>query len=461
MVGRVFLSIIFLVLSFPAHGVESLNLSRAIELGLKKNMDLEFAQKENSIAFKNMRMKYRDYLPSVNVGYSMSDSVTYYADDSHNRQISAGIKQMIYDKGVLKSSIKIEKERIELETIRNRISLDSFILSVIDTYKNVLELEKELDITRQARNLVAKQVEIGQTELDIGEITQFDYLELELALSDMEIQVSQISQRLTQAHLDFADVMNIKPDELPALEGELNYFYSGTLSGTEDFFVEQALKNSLELKEIIYSEHKAEAEYSILKKKYLPSVSISCNAAISGASFPLSERSFSVELDLDFDTPGLPGSISAGLGKNSHEHRFRTFAADADIMGNSNMLYSEAGGKIAYDRARWNRDKYVRECSSEVTERYRAIQVLAGNLEIARRKIELEERKVGIEELKVQLGEEKRIDYVESQIELAQSRIQVFQAISELYSQEMALMKLCGLGVGAVSGKKLIQGSGL
>ena len=87
--------------------------------------------------------------------------------------------------------------------------------------------------------------------------------------------------------------------------------------------------------------------------------------------------------------------------------------------------------------------------------------VLVKNIDIARKRIELEEKKVGIEELKVQLGEEKRIDYVESQIELAQSRIQVFRAISDLYSQEMALMNLCGLNGALSSGKKLIQGSGL
>ena len=456
-----FLLCFLAAVSYTVSGAETLDLSQAIKLGLENNMDLEFAHMENSIAFKNMRMRYREYLPSVNVGYSAYDSVTYCADDTHSRKISAGIKQKIYDKGVLRSSIKIEKERLELEAVQNRMDRNSYIFSVIDKYKNVLELEKELDITRQARNVVAKQVEIGHMELDIGEITQSDYLELELALSDMEIQVSQISQKLSQSHLDFASMMNMRPEDLPALTGKINYLYSGSISEDESFFAEQALSNSLELKELEYSAHRSDAEYKILKRKYLPTVYVTCNAAIADNYFPISEKSFSVELTLDFDTPGIPGSVSMGIGKNSSDQRFRSFSAEADILGNSNMLYSEARGKIAYRRARWNRDKYARECRSKVAELYKNIQVLVKNLESSRKKIELEERKVGIEELKVQLGEEKRIDYVESQIELAQNRIQVFRAISDLYSQEVELMKLCGLSEAAYSGKKLIQGSGL
>lgn len=458
---RIFLSCLFIALFISISEVYSLDLRQAINLGVKNNLGLEFDLKENHLALKNLRMRYREYLPSVNVGYSVSDTVTYYADDIHSRQISAGVKQMIYDKGILRSSIKIEKERLKLESKKNEQSRESFIFSIIDNYKNILELEKELEITRKARDVVAQQVEIGLLEWNIGEITQFDYIELELALADMEIQISQIIHKLTKSHLDFATVMNMRPDEIPSLSGELNYLYSGCLSGTEEYYVEQALNNSLELKEIELSKHRAASEYSILKKKYLPEISVSCNAAISDDSFPLSEKSFSIVLNLDFSTPGLPGSISAGIGKNSPDQRYRTFSADADIMGNSDMLYSEANGKVSYDRALWNCDKYVRECRNHVTEQYRSILVLIENIDIARKKIELEEKKVSIEELKVQLGEEKRIDYVESRIELAQNRIQIFRAISELYSQEIALMNLCGMDKAALSGKKLIQGSGL
>ena len=458
---RFFMSCFLIVLAISISEVYSLDLRQAINLGVKNNLNLEFAKRENNLAFKNMRMKYREYLPSVSLGYSVSDTVTYYADDTHSRQISAGLKQMIYDKGVLRASIKIEKEQLELEAEKNEHDRESFILSIIDNYKNVLELEKELEITRQARAVVAQQMEIGLLERNIGEITQFDYIELELALADMEIQISKISHKLTQSYLDFATTMNMRSEEIPSLVGELNYYYNGCLSGSEEYFAELALSNSLELKEIELAKHKAESEYSILKKKYLPAVSISCNAAISDDSFPLTEKSFSVVLNLDFDTPGLPGSISAGLGKNSYDQRFRSFSADADILGNSEMIYSAAKGKVAYDRARWNYDKYARECRDQVKERYRSILVLMENIDIARKKIEIEEKKVSIEELKVQLGEEKRIDYVESQIELAQSRIKVFQAISDLYSNEIGLMILCGLEGAELSGKKLIQGSGL
>ena len=452
---------LFISISIPVTAFEPFTLSKAIAKGLDNNLSLEFAKQENRIGIKNMRMKYRKIFPNLNVGYSSTDTVTYYADDSHSRQLSATLTQLIYDRGVLHSSIHLEKERLALEAHQNNLNRTFFIFSVIDGYKNVLELAKELEISRQARNAVSQQVEIGHLERNLGEITQFDFLELELALADMDIQITQISQKLDEAKSAFASVMNMHSNDVPALVGELNYLYGGFVTESSDYYVSQAMKNSLVLQEIEFAEHKAKADYALLKKKYVPDISISCTASVSGESYPLTEKSFSIFLNLDFDTPALPASISAGIGKNSDEQRYRKVTADADVMGNSESLYSSQNGKVAMERTKWNLEKYKRECREEIEGQHKAILVLKENLEAARRRIELEQKKVEIEELKVQLGEEKRIDYVESQIALAQNRIKVFQTISRLYSMEIAFMNLCGIGEPASSGKYLIVGSGL
>ena len=452
---------LFIFLSRSVVASDSFTLSKAIETGLENNLSLDFANQENRIGIKNMRMKYRKYFPALNLGYSSSDTVTYYADDIHSKQLSATVTQLIYDRGVLRSSIQLEKERLALEAHQNALNRSAFIFSVIDGYKNILELEKELEISKQARNAVSQQVEIGHLERNLGEITQFDFLELELALADMDIQITQISQKLDEARSDFSSVMNMRSCDIPMLAGELNYLYGGFVNGSSDYYVSQAMKNSLVLKEIEFAEHKAQADYALLKKKYIPDISLSCTASVSGEAYPLTEKSFSVFLNLDFDTPALPASLSAGIGKNSDDQRYRKVTADADVMGNAESLYSSQSGKVAMDRTRWNLEKYKRECREEIEGQHKAILVLKENLEAARRRIELEQKKVEIEEVKVQLGEEKRIDYVESQIALAQNRIKVFQTISRLYSMEIAFMNLCGVGEPATSGRYLIEGSGL
>ena len=319
---------IFTAISFPIAASESFTLRIAIEKGLENNLSLDLAKQENRIGIKNMRMKYRKYFPTLNLGYSSTDTVTYYADDSHSRQLSATLTQLIYDRGVLRSSIHLEKERLMLEARQNDLNRSGFIFSVIDGYKNVLELEKELEISKQARNAVSQQVEIGHLERNLGEITQFDFLELELALADMDIQITQISQKLDEARSAFASVMNMRSCDIPMLLGELNYLYSGFVNESSDYYVSQAMQNSIVLKEIEFAEHKAQADYALLKKKYIPDISLSCTAAVAGESYPLTEKSFSIFLNLDFDTPALPSSISAGIGKNSDEQRFRKITAD-------------------------------------------------------------------------------------------------------------------------------------
>ena len=452
---------LFSALAIPLFAAETITLDRAIELGLENNRSLDFAQQENRIGMKNMRAKYRKYFPAVNLGYSSADTVTYYADDSHSKQLSATFTQPLYDRGVNRFSIKLEKERLALEAHKNNLACSTFIFSIVDNYKNVLVLDKELEISKQARNVVWQQVEIGHLERDLGEITQLDFLELELALADMDIQITQIAQKLEEARASLASVMNMHSCDIPLLAGELNYLYDGFINETSDYYVSLAMRNSLVLQELELAGHKAQADYSLLRKKYIPNISLSCTATVSGASYPLTEKSFSVFLNLDFDTPGLPTTISAGIGKASEEQRYRRMSADADVLGNVEAVFSRRAGKVAMEKALWNLEKCRRECQEEVEGQYKAILVLKENLKAARRRIELEQKKVEIEAVKVQIGEEKRIDYVESQIALAQNQIKVFQAISQLYSMEVAFMNLCGIGEPAVSGRHLIVGSGL
>ena len=112
---------LFAVLSLPAAASEVFTLSAAIEKGLANNLSLDLAKQENRIGIKNMRMKYRKYFPTLNLGYSSTDTVTYYADDSHSKQLSATLTQLIYDRGVLHSSIHLEKERLILEAHQNAL----------------------------------------------------------------------------------------------------------------------------------------------------------------------------------------------------------------------------------------------------------------------------------------------------------------------------------------------------
>ena len=54
----------------PVPAAEPFTLSKAIEKGLDNNLSLVFAKQENRIGTKNMRMKYRKYFPTLNLGYS-------------------------------------------------------------------------------------------------------------------------------------------------------------------------------------------------------------------------------------------------------------------------------------------------------------------------------------------------------------------------------------------------------
>ena len=74
-----------IAMTLPASDRETFTLRNAIETGLENNKSLDYAREENRIGLKNLRMKYRKYFPTLNLGYSSTDTVTYFADDTHSK----------------------------------------------------------------------------------------------------------------------------------------------------------------------------------------------------------------------------------------------------------------------------------------------------------------------------------------------------------------------------------------
>lgn len=449
------------VLLCPEDLRRTMDLAAAVDIGLKNNRELRWAEAENDIAFKTVKLKYRKFFPELSLGYSSNSSVGYFAPDSRMKQLSAGISQLIYDKGALRSSLGISRRKLELEKMENSAERTKFIFSVIESCKDVLRSRRELEITEEAYKAVALQTEIGAVEKELGEITEFDFLELELVLADMEMEREKAIQKRDARLLTFAGLLNLSPDSLPFLTGELDYDYSGFSSDDENYYVAEAVKRSPAVMEKEILRREAYENHKILKKNKFPDIFLSCDFLLYGETFPLDERSFSLILNFDFGIPAFPVSIKTGAGKKSAMERNRNFSAEALLENDLEDFYSERKSMIESERSSRRFEKFLTDIELRIRELVKEIRMLKKNLDIARKKVELERKKLDMEKLKTELGEMKRLDLAESEIAFAENRIEVFGYISELYSKERELMDICGMTDTLTPGKMLIKGSGL
>ena len=432
-----------------------LDLKSAVYTGLKNNRQLLFKGKENTLAEKNLKLKYREYFPEVKLSYSDSASVVYYNPDSHIKKLDLSLSQEIYDRGMRKSSINLGKKQLGLEKLKMDDSEEDFTFQVISSFKEILKLDMERTILEDTYLNTSKQLDVGRKELELGEITSLSYLEMEIANRNVELLLERKKNEKEKIIFSFSRLLTLNPDIKTEITGVINTDYNGFIKDNADFFIKTAEEKSSLYKEKLLERESAYQNYKITAKENIPDVKAGCGFSMSGEEFPLTKPGFDMSVTFSFNKPGLPTSFTAGINKEEDE-RSRTISAETEPFTNLENIYIKDSSKLALDRTGWEIEEFRINNEFNIREMLIEIGSLKKELLLLREKLIIQEQKTEIEKLQLKLGEIKRIDYMESTIELSKERINLVNSIASLYQNEISLLKLCGIKNIVETGKNLI-----
>jgi outer membrane protein TolC len=88
----------------------------------------------------------------------------------------------------------------------------------------------------------------------------------------------------------------------------------------------------------------------------------------------------------------------------------------------------------------------MEEVRFNLTQAFSLLREKAERLHLLREKSALLEQKLSVQRVKLSLGEVTRLAILEDEIEVSKSKSAILQGISELFLQEISILKLCGLG---------------
>ncbi len=432
-----------------------LDLEEAVYTGLKNNRDLLFRGKENRLAEKNLYLKYRDYFPELILSYSDSASVVYYNPDSHIKKIGLSLTQEIYDRGKRRSAIDLRKKQLQLEKLKIDDSEEDFTFQVISSFKDILKLDMEISILDDTNLNTSQQLEIGRREMELGEITSLNYLEMEIAHRNIELLLERKNNEKKKMIFSFSRLLSLKSDIKPEITGLINTDYCGFIKENDDFFIKTAAEKSSNYKEKYLERESAYQNYKITEKENIPDVKADCGFSMSGEEFPLTRPGFDMSVTFSFDKPGLPSSFTAGINKEEYE-RSRTLTAQTGPFSNLENIHTREAARLNLDKKGWEIEEFKTVNDFNIRELLLDIDSLKRELILVREKLELQEKKTEIEKLQLKLGEIKRLDYMESTIELSKERINIINSIALLYQKEISLLRLCGIKNIVATGPSLI-----
>jgi outer membrane protein TolC len=241
--------VIFLGMAQVCAQITRLDIDQALLRALRANDALKYARLDYSFEISRYDLSVRDFLPAVRIGYAQDDAVAYYAPDSHLKEISIGIDQLlyagaarIYERRNLAAGLSMRERMIEEMERELR-------LEVVNRFVEILKLGLQIRILQESLSMAREQVDIAAEELKLGEITRLDYIDIELAVQDLDIELSTLRQEEVRLKFDLKELLDVPSNSSLELSGRINPDFKGMLPDREaGYFVECALENSMDLR---------------------------------------------------------------------------------------------------------------------------------------------------------------------------------------------------------------------
>jgi len=440
------LGCVFLLAALAAGAqVTRLDIEEALKRALRSSEALRYARLDNQFEISRYRLSLRDFMPDVVVGYTQDDAVAYYAPDSHLKKLSIGIDQLLYTGGtrIQERGILAEHLRIRDRTIEDMEK--ELRLEVMNRYVEILKLGLQIVILGESLAMARDQVKIAAEELELGEITRLDYVDIELAVQDLDIELAVLEQERDRLEFELKELLHIPSINSLELSGAIDPDFRGMLPDADPrYYVDCALKNSLDLR-------KRTAEITALgdavkqaRCSWLPRVSTQLELSVTGERFPLTDPGFSVGVNLDFSAPLVPFRTGISAGSRRPEERSLGLSSSVELGENLTAWQSLRVARIGLQKAETEIRAAQRTLEFSILQQLKRRSFLLDTLRLEEKKLKLQEQRGSIEALMLEIGEITRLEYLQGGIALTRQRIDQLSRIVSLFQMEAVLLAQCG-----------------
>ncbi|MDR7128829.1 outer membrane protein TolC [Algoriphagus sp. 4150] len=258
--------------SLFAQSSESLDLEKAITIGLEKNLDIKIAVETVDIQERNERIGQGDYLmPIVDAtytrNYSIEDVEQLFAtnpepntiDDARSRSKNlsiVGIYGFRPESFIVLKRLGVLTEISELDA---KVAVENTVANISSAYyRLVLELQRQ-KVLERTLELSQARLNIAEAQYSLGGAGKRDYLTAEVDYnSDLSLLLGQ-EQVIQNSRVNLNEIMALNPD----MQFEVN----DTITVGEPMFLEDLVENAfLENKAYLITQRQENVAYLELKE---------------------------------------------------------------------------------------------------------------------------------------------------------------------------------------------------
>lgn len=443
--------IVMMFLLFSVSGF-SLNLTEAIDLAKKNNLELKSEAEEIQKAeylYQEVRgsllpqiylngsiQKSKTTLPeSVLPGsFSFNDLIDDNSDlantldrfllpskTKEENSIAAQIKmeQLVFSGGKLINGIRVANKYRNLQKKKYELEEEALVLNVIDAYNQILLVNDVVQIKREALSLAKNHLSRVQKMNENGLVSDYDMIRAELEVSKLEPELLETENMSKLAYNNFKRVIGIDQNEEIEITGKLPEAILSDESLDES--INKAQSSRIELYLSTLNVEMMQVKYNAEKGNYLPNVMITAQASRYNDSdkFTLNQDHFGTQLQagIVFQIPLFTGfSNTAKIHQAKHE-----------------LKQAELSRKDAEELIRL-----------EITQNWQNTQTAKQNLNVQLKNLRTAEKAYEIAQVRYDNQIGIQLELLDAQVQLNGAKVSYAQALYNLHHHNNLYKKSLG-----------------
>ena len=436
---RIFKTYFLLILVICSYGnivaQDSLSLSDAIQIGLKKNFDIQISGKNIEINKLQNTWGQAGRFPSVDINIQQGNSIS----DQSNNPLSI-VQQLIYQNSiqgaanlnwVLFNGFRVKANKLKLNNLETQsegnatLVIENTIQGIILSYYSTNLQKEKMDLLKNVLKLSRDKYLHEKEKGEMGFATTVDQLQFESAyLSDSSAIIMQelaYKNAIKNLNLFMGVEINLKWNLTDKLLPENTLYNYKELES-------KMLGNNTNIKNQVVNIEILKQDISLAKSSMYPVVSFN-----SGASYNTSRLQIN-----DFPMPGANTSNSANI------NYFANFTVGFKIFDGGKVKRAIQAVQIQEDITNLNMSKLKHQLTQELANHYEIYNTRIAIFEVMQQSFTVAKRSFEIAQLRKNAGIINSFDLRNIEMVYLQTGTALFEAIYNIQESKTNLTRLTG-----------------
>jgi len=410
-----------------------LDLERSLAIAINNNFELKAIKSRRLVYDLSIAERFRDYFPTLILSYLQTEESIKREADSRQHRFSAETNIVIFDGGRRSLSYDISKLNAIISRNDYRIALNMLIMEIRIAYFEILQLRDSITIHEKTLERGTMQLTFIRKELELGEATRFDVMEIETKVKEIELNLERALDSYTTALNRFKLLLKIDWRQPIEVIGSIERdFLIGPIDEkfSADRFVAMAIENRKEIGSSDIDLAIKKKTYLINKLYYFPQFSVGLNCSLSDDEFMPREKGWGINLHVTAALWGSTSNLSSGYNEESNSNsRAILNSGSVALLDDLSYKRSIIESIIELNRAHEKKKEIRQQIATEVISSHSALKNAWKMIGIAKKQLELYDTQLEIERLKADMGESRRYDLMKKEIERGEAAIAYLESL--------------------------------